>query len=57
LRILGDRELPSCARALLHLRFSERWNRKPLKMKLPHEELTTRQLIRHMRDAIHREEW
>jgi hypothetical protein len=31
-------------------------NRKP-KMKLPYEELTTRQLVQHMRDAIHREEW
>lgn len=32
-------------------------NRKPKKMKLPYEELTTRQLVQHMRDAIHREEW
>jgi hypothetical protein len=35
----------------------ERWKRKPQKMKLPHEELTTKQLIQHMRDTIHREEW
>ena len=27
----------------------------PLKLRLPHEQLTTRQLVRHMRDAIHRE--
>ncbi len=39
------------------IRPPERWNRKPNKMKLPHEELTTRQLIQHMRDALHREEW
>ena len=35
----------------------ERWNRKPLKTRLPHEELTTRQLEQHMRAAIHREDW
>jgi len=39
------------------IRPPERWKRKPKKMKLPHEELTTRQLIQHMRDAIHREDW
>jgi hypothetical protein len=39
------------------IRPPERWNRKPKKMRLPHEELTTRQLIKHMRDAIHREGW
>jgi len=39
------------------IRSPERWNRKPIKMKLPHDELTTRQLIQHMRDAIHREKW
>jgi hypothetical protein len=35
----------------------ERWNRKPKKMRLPHEDLTTRQLVQHMQDAIYREEW
>jgi hypothetical protein len=39
------------------IRPPERWNRKPKKMRLPHEELTIRQLVQHMRDAIHREEW
>jgi excisionase family DNA binding protein len=39
------------------IRPPERWNRTPLKMKLPHEELTTRQLISHIRAAIHREDW
>jgi hypothetical protein len=39
------------------IRPPERWNRKPTKMRLPHEELTNRQLVRHMRDAINREEW
>ena len=39
------------------IRPPERRNRKQKKMRLPHEELTTRQLIKHMRDAIHREEW
>lgn len=39
------------------IRPPEHCNRKPLKMRLPHEELTTRQLVHHMRDAIHREEW
>ncbi len=39
------------------IRPPERWKRMPLKMRLPHEQLTTRQLVQHMRDAIHREEW
>lgn len=39
------------------IRPPERWKRKPLKMKLPRTELTTRQLVQHMRDATHREEW
>ncbi len=57
MRILGDRKMQLFTTLLRHLSSSERWNRKPLKMKLPHEELTTRQLVQHMRDAIHREEW
>ncbi len=39
------------------IRPPERWKREPTKMRLPHEELTTRQLVRHMRDAIRREDW
>jgi hypothetical protein len=39
------------------IRPPERWNRKPEKMRLLHEDLTTRQLIRHMRDALHRQDW
>jgi len=39
------------------IRPPERWNRKPLKMRLPHEALTTRQLVQHTGDAIHREDW
>ena len=39
------------------IRPPERWNRKPKKMRLPHGELTTRQLVQHMQDAIHRADW
>jgi hypothetical protein len=39
------------------IRPPERLGRKPKKLRLPHEKLTTRQVVRHMRDAIHREKW
>ena len=55
--ILGDLESYPLRSAHDNPRPPERWKRMPLKMKLPHEELTTKQVIQHMRDAIHREEW
>jgi len=56
-RILDEGEFATCMMALRQPGSSGRLNRKPLKMRLPHEELTTRQLVRHRRDALHREEW
>ena len=50
-RVISTQECPRCPTAPVCSK------RKPQKMRLPHEELTIRQLVQHMRDTILREKW